>query len=78
MNYSLPQAAMKLRQGFGRLMRRKTDRGVVCILDSRIIHKSYGKILLGSLPTTGQKIESGAQVQQGMEDFFYTEGASKT
>lgn len=76
MNYSLPQAAMKLRQGFGRLMRRKTDRGVVCILDSRIIHKSYGKILLGSLPATGQKIESGAQVLQGMEDFFYLAGAS--
>jgi len=77
MNYSLPQAAMKLRQGFGRLMRRKTDRGVVCILDSRIIHKSYGKILLGSLPTTGQKIESGAQVLQGMEDFFYSADTSK-
>ncbi len=73
MNYSLPQAAMKLRQGFGRLMRRKSDRGVVCILDSRIIYKSYGKILLGSLPPTGQKIEPGKSVLQAMEDFFYSE-----
>ncbi|MFW5712245.1 MAG: ATP-dependent DNA helicase, partial [Spirochaetota bacterium] len=71
MNYSLPQAAMKLRQGFGRLMRRKSDRGVVCILDSRIIYKSYGKILLGSLPPTGQRIESGTSVLQAMENFFY-------
>ena len=73
MHYSLPQAAMKLRQGFGRLMRRKSDRGVVCILDSRIIYKSYGKILLGSLPPTGQKIESGKSVLQAMEDFFYAD-----
>ena len=73
MNYSLPQAAMKLRQGFGRLMRRKSDRGVVCILDSRIIHKSYGKILMGSLPSTGRKIENGKSVLRAMEDFFYLE-----
>lgn len=73
MHYSLPQAAMRLRQGFGRLMRRKSDRGVVCILDSRIIHKSYGKILLDSLPPTGQKIESGRSVLQAMEDFFYSQ-----
>lgn len=69
--FSLPQAAMRLRQGFGRLMRRKTDRGVVSILDSRIVKKGYGKILLQTLPETGQKIAEGTHVLQAMEDFFY-------
>lgn len=47
---SLPGAAISLRQGFGRLIRSKTDRGIVAILDSRIAHKSYGGYFLRSLP----------------------------
>lgn len=73
MHYSLPQAAMKLRQGFGRLMRRKSDRGVVVILDSRIVKKSYGKVLIDSLPETIRKIDSRRAVLQAMEDFYYPE-----
>jgi len=75
MQYALPQAAMKLRQGFGRLMRRQSDRGVVVILDSRIVRKSYGKVLLGSLPETLRKIDSRKAVIQAMEDFFYASNA---
>lgn len=71
-SYSLPQAAMRLRQGFGRLMRRKTDRGVVAILDSRIIRKSYGKILLESLPETIQRVKDSKYLLQEMEDFFFS------
>jgi len=48
--YSLPEAVIKLKQGFGRLIRRKDDAGMVVILDSRIINKSYGKAFLRSLP----------------------------
>jgi len=73
MHYSLPQAAMKLRQGFGRLMRRKTDRGVVVILDSRIMKRSYGRILIDSLPDTMQKIDEQSAVLRKMEDFFYSQ-----
>lgn len=47
---SLPQAQMFLRQGAGRLMRRDTDRGVIALLDPRVVRKSWGKGVLGSLP----------------------------
>ncbi len=48
--YSLPQAVLKLRQGFGRLIRTHEDKGVVAILDPRIRTKAYGKTFLKSLP----------------------------
>jgi ATP-dependent DNA helicase DinG len=48
--YLLPSAAIALKQGFGRLVRTEEDRGIVAILDSRIVHKGYGKTLLASLP----------------------------
>jgi DNA polymerase-3 subunit epsilon/ATP-dependent DNA helicase DinG len=48
--YALPEAILRLRQGFGRLIRSKTDRGVVVILDKRILTKSYGRAFLDSLP----------------------------
>lgn len=48
--YSLPQAILKLKQGFGRLVRTKYDTGVVVILDSRILHKPYGRKFLSALP----------------------------
>ena len=50
---SIPQAALELKQGVGRLIRSETDRGAVAILDSRLIQKSYGKRILGSLPFRG-------------------------
>ena len=48
--YSLPEAILRLRQGFGRLIRTSSDRGVAVILDRRIISKSYGKSFARSLP----------------------------
>lgn len=47
---TLPDALMKFRQGIGRLIRSQTDRGVVTILDARVLTKSYGRDFLGSLP----------------------------
>jgi ATP-dependent DNA helicase DinG len=47
---ALPQAALKLKQGFGRLIRRSTDRGAVVILDNRILGRDYGKAFLDVLP----------------------------
>ncbi|MEQ1507879.1 MAG: ATP-dependent DNA helicase, partial [Myxococcota bacterium] len=47
---SLPDAVLKLRQGYGRLIRSHTDRGVVLILDRRIHDKAYGTVILRSLP----------------------------
>ena len=49
-DYQLPAAVIKLRQGFGRLIRTQRDRGIVVILDPRIKSKQYGRIFLESLP----------------------------
>ena len=49
--YSLPEAILRFRQGFGRLIRSQKDRGVVAILDRRVLSKRYGRLFLDSLPT---------------------------
>ena len=51
LEFSLPEAILRLKQGFGRLIRTQTDRGIVVILDSRISTRSYGKLFLDSLPS---------------------------
>ena len=48
--YQLPEAILKFRQGFGRLIRSKTDRGIVVVLDPRVVRKPYGRRFLASLP----------------------------
>jgi len=48
--YQLPEAVLKLRQGFGRLIRHSSDRGTVAILDSRILRRRYGRVFLRALP----------------------------
>jgi ATP-dependent DNA helicase DinG len=48
--YSLPEAILKLRQGVGRLIRTRQDKGIVVILDNRVLTKSYGKAFLRALP----------------------------
>ena len=50
MEYSVPEAILKLRQGVGRLIRTSRDQGLVCILDNRILTKRYGKAFLKALP----------------------------
>ena len=50
MQYSVPEAIIKLKQGFGRLIRSRTDTGIVAILDSRVKTKRYGKLFLDALP----------------------------
>jgi ATP-dependent DNA helicase DinG len=51
--YQVPQAVLSLKQGFGRLIRAKTDRGLLALLDTRIQRMPYGKIFLESLPKYG-------------------------
>ena len=49
-HYQIPRAIIQLKQGFGRLIRKKTDTGIVSILDSRVLRRGYGKRFLASLP----------------------------
>jgi ATP-dependent DNA helicase DinG len=49
-DYSVPEAILRFRQGFGRLIRSKTDTGIVVVLDNRILTKPYGRLFLDSLP----------------------------
>ena len=64
MDYSIPEAIIKLKQGFGRLIRSKTDRGIVVILDSRVATKRYGRLFLEALPECRRVMAS----QQGREE----------
>jgi ATP-dependent DNA helicase DinG len=54
--YSLPEAILRFRQGFGRLIRTQSDRGVVAIFDRRVISKRYGHLFTDSLPTCTTRI----------------------
>jgi ATP-dependent DNA helicase DinG len=56
-DYQLPEAILKLKQGFGRLIRTKRDRGMVVILDPRVRSKPYGRLFLASLPECRRVIE---------------------
>lgn len=66
---TLPQAALRLKQGFGRLIRRATDEGVVTILDPRMLTKAYGRFLLESLPSCPVEVRRGEATEQvGVEE----------
>ena len=54
-DYSLPEAVLKFRQGIGRLIRSKTDTGLVTILDSRVTNKFYGARFMYALPATAPR-----------------------
>jgi ATP-dependent DNA helicase DinG len=57
-DYQLPEAVLKLKQGFGRLIRTKRDHGLVVILDPRVRSKPYGRLFLESLPACRQTLEA--------------------
>jgi ATP-dependent DNA helicase DinG len=69
-DFSVPQAVMKFKQGFGRLMRKKTDRGCIVCLDKRLISKSYGKLFLNSLPPCRTLFDRSDAIFQEMRNFY--------
>ena len=71
MEYMLPEAVIRLKQGFGRLMRRGTDSGVVAILDSRMIRKAYGRIFINSLPETARSIKPLEGILRDSENYLF-------
>lgn len=56
--YQVPEAILKFRQGFGRLIRSASDRGVVAILDRRVQTKQYGQLFINSLPRCTMRVSS--------------------
>jgi len=71
MDLSLPEAVMKFKQGFGRLMRRSSDHGVVAVLDGRLLRKRYGGIFLESLPETKTCFGDMETLLKAVENFLY-------
>ena len=63
-DYLVPQAVLKFKQGFGRLIRSRSDRGVVIFLDKRLQTKRYGRVFLDSLPKCTVKSGTLSQMRQ--------------
>ncbi|MDR1655790.1 MAG: ATP-dependent DNA helicase DinG [Treponema sp.] len=71
MELSLPESVMKFKQGFGRLMRRSSDRGVIAVLDGRLLKKRYGEYFLRSLPETRTCFTEFESIVQNTERFLF-------
>jgi ATP-dependent DNA helicase DinG len=69
-HYSLPRAVLKLKQGFGRLIRSRADRGAVVVLDPRLVQRRYGRRFLGSLPAATRVTGGLAAVESVLRDLF--------
>jgi len=69
-HYLVPLAALKLKQGFGRLIRTKSDVGAVVLLDRRVITKRYGAAMLEGLPPAARAIGNWPDVRRELEEFF--------
>jgi ATP-dependent DNA helicase DinG len=73
-HYLVPHAALKLKQGFGRLIRSKTDVGAVILLDRRVVTKRYGEMILEGLPPASKAIGNWVDVRRVVEEFFAQHG----
>ena len=69
--YMVPHASLRLKQGFGRLIRSATDRGVVIVADSRLVTKAYGESLLASLPPAQRVIGPTVEVMKRLRAFYH-------
>ncbi|MBX6333427.1 MAG: hypothetical protein IRY91_16385 [Gemmatimonadaceae bacterium] len=70
--FMLPHAGLRLKQGFGRLIRTSTDRGVVVLCDSRAATKGYGRALLATLPPARRVMGRWAMLREAVENFYAT------
>ena len=70
-DYLLPKAVIKLRQGFGRLIRTSLDKGIVVICDSRVVLKSYGEVFLRSLPPSPLVLEKTEDLFKAFRKFLF-------
>lgn len=68
--YTVPHAIVKFKQGFGRLIRNKWDRGCIVCLDNRLVTKGYGKVFLNSLPSCEKIFAKGEMIYPKMVEFY--------
>ncbi len=68
--YMLPHASLRLKQGFGRLIRTSTDRGVIVICDPRVVNKRYGQGLLDALPDARRTIGKWQSIVESVRSFY--------
>lgn len=68
--YSLPQAVLRFRQGFGRLIRTRRDRGAVLVLDTRVSGRWYGRLFLSSLPPCDRITGPSRRVLERLAEFY--------
>ncbi len=73
LHLALPQAVLKLRQGVGRLVRRRTDRGVVVLTDRRILSRSYGSSFTQSLPVPSRGVNTLSELLSDLDEWFRPE-----
>ena len=69
-DYALPEAVIRFRQGFGRLIRTKTDRGVVVVSDPRLVTKNYGSVFRKSIPATVRTVSDRGELLARVSDFL--------
>src|SRR5690606_16701129 len=69
-DFMLPHAALRLKQGFGRLIRSRGDRGVVVLLDRRVMEKTYGRYLLESLPPAPLRVGRWGELREDVRRFY--------
>lgn len=74
LDFTIPQAILKFKQGFGRLIRQRTDRGVVLILDARVVKKGYGRRFLRSLPEVPVSVVPQTEALATITEFFGQNG----
>jgi len=70
LHFSVPNAILRLRQGFGRLIRSKSDRGIVVLADKRVLTKRYGAAFLRALPAQARTITSQEQLLRVTKEFL--------
>lgn len=70
LHYSVPEAILKFRQGFGRLIRNKSDRGIVIVLDSRVTSTQYGKAFLEALPVAHKSFRTPQDMIKTIQTWF--------
>jgi len=75
MEYMLPHATLRLKQGVGRLIRTATDRGVIVLDDVRVVTKRYGRDLLDALPPAQRVLRPWAEAERRIIDFYAARAA---